>query len=100
MFVVMGSYTADAMQFAAQVGMTLVDGEELLQVIGSGLRGEAIELHAPTAVSGPPCPACGAEMVRRTVGRGAHVGQDFWGCSTFPACRGTAPIPDEVPIAL
>lgn len=26
-------------------------------------------------------------MVLRTAGRGAYVGQQFWGCSTFPACR-------------
>jgi hypothetical protein len=51
MFVAMGSYTADAMQFAAQVGMILVDGEELLRVIGTGLRGEALELPAPSPVT-------------------------------------------------
>ncbi len=52
-FVAMGSYTADATQFAAQVGMTLVDGEELLRIIGTGLRGESLELPTPTAVSAP-----------------------------------------------
>jgi restriction system protein len=90
MFVVsMGRYTADAVQFAAQVGMTLVDGEELLRIIGSGLRGEAIELPVPAAVTTLACPACGANMVQRTARRGAHAGQVFWGCSTFPACRAT-----------
>lgn len=37
MFVVRGRYTTDATQFAAQVGVTLVDGEELLRIIGTGL---------------------------------------------------------------
>ena len=27
-------------------------------------------------------------MVLRMAGRGQYVGQQFWGCSTFPACRG------------
>ncbi len=72
MFVVMGSYTADAAQFAATVGMILVDGEELLRIIGTGLRGEALELPVPAAVSAPACPAYGAAMVRRTARQGAR----------------------------
>jgi restriction system protein len=35
------------------------------------------------------CPKCGAEMVLRTAQGGAHAGQQFWGCSRFPACKGT-----------
>jgi restriction system protein len=87
------------MQFAAHVGMTLVDGEELLHIIGTGLQGEALKLPVPSLVSAPSCPACGGAMVRRTARQGSRVGLDFWGCSTFPVCRGTAPISDEVPIA-
>src|ERR1035437_668552 len=34
----------------------------------------------------PTCPKCGAVMVRRV--RGSD-GAPFWGCSTFPTCRGT-----------
>jgi restriction system protein len=100
MFVVQGSYTADARQFAAQVGLTLVDDEELLRIIGTGIRGEALELPVLSPVSAPLCPACGAAMVRRTARQGPRAGPDFWGCSTFPACRGTAPIPDEVPVPI
>ncbi len=79
MFVVMGGYTADAMQFAAKVGLTLVDGEELLRIIGTGLRGEALELPVPTAVSVPACPACGAAMVRRTACQGPRAGHGLLG---------------------
>jgi ATP-dependent DNA helicase RecQ len=35
------------------------------------------------------CPKCGAEMVLRTARNGDNRGHAFWGCSTFPACRGT-----------
>ena len=31
-------------------------------------------------------------MVRRTARSGPRAGEDFWGCSTFPRCRNTAPI--------
>jgi len=37
----------------------------------------------------PQCPTCGSEMVKRTVGKGINKGSDFWGCSTFPRCRGS-----------
>ena len=38
--------------------------------------------------SGPrKCPKCGRDMVLRTTRRGPRVGQRFWGCSGFPACR-------------
>ena len=35
-----------------------------------------------------PCPKCGAAMVKREAKKGANAGNSFWGCSTFPKCRG------------
>jgi DNA-binding helix-hairpin-helix protein with protein kinase domain len=37
------------------------------------------------------CPHCGARMVRRTARRGHRRGNQFWGCSRYPSCRGTRP---------
>ena len=37
----------------------------------------------------PRCPKCGSEMVLQTARKGAHPGSQFWGCSTYPRCRGT-----------
>ncbi len=39
----------------------------------------------------PACPQCSAPMVLRQASRGAHAGRAFWGCSTFPRCKGTRP---------
>jgi four helix bundle suffix protein len=36
----------------------------------------------------PPCPQCGKEMVLRTAQTGKHAGQQFWGCSAYPECKG------------
>lgn len=33
------------------------------------------------------CPKCGSAMLLRTAKRGAHAGNQFWGCSAFPKCR-------------
>jgi restriction system protein len=92
MFVATARYTTDAKQFAAHVGMSLVDGDELLRIIGAGIAGGALHLPVADAPSSPRCPACGGEMVRRTARRGPQAGRDFWGCSTFPACRGTVAV--------
>lgn len=37
---------------------------------------------------GIPCPKCGCAMVKRVAKRGKYRGQQFWGCSRFPRCRG------------
>jgi len=34
-----------------------------------------------------PCPSCGAEMVLRTAKKGPNTGNQFWGCSNYPACK-------------
>lgn len=36
----------------------------------------------------PYCPKCGAKMVLKTAQKGKYVGQNFWGCSTYPDCNG------------
>lgn len=41
------------------------------------------------------CPKCGSHMVEREAKNGANRGQKFLGCSKFPKCRGTAPMPVE-----
>lgn len=37
----------------------------------------------------PFCPKCGKEMVLRTARKGPSLGSKFWGCSNYPACKGT-----------
>lgn len=50
-------------------------------------RIEAREKGKAQTESSPDCPQCGLSMRKRTSAKG-----DFWGCSGFPACRGTRPI--------
>lgn len=39
----------------------------------------------------PACPICGSSVVLREARRGPNAGSHFWGCSTYPTCRGTLP---------
>ncbi len=86
-----GRFTTQAVEFARQHRIELVDGEALPLLIGSSeTRRDAPVLSGKTTTrESPACPHCGAAMVLRTARRGANVGQSFWGCARFPECRGT-----------
>lgn len=46
----------------------------------------------PTDLKPPHCPQCGALMALRTAKTGKNAGQQFWGCTQYPDCKGTQPI--------
>ena len=90
-----GTFSAEAQDFARGRKLTLVDGERLvplLQMARVGIKKRALNTAKSGAGSAPlvpNCPACGAPMVRREAMRGVNAGRAYWGCSTYPACRGT-----------
>ncbi len=38
----------------------------------------------------PECPKCGKPMALRTAKQGKNAGQQFWGCTGYPDCKGTS----------
>lgn len=40
----------------------------------------------------PACPQCGGQMALRTAKAGPNAGQQFWGCTGYPECKGTQKI--------
>jgi restriction system protein len=111
-----GVYTKDATSFAAGRNIILIDGDQLRDMLVAGraaiAKRAALDEKAPSvsqhpaepaatqassdaqvAVASPFCPVCGRAMVQRTARRGANAGKAFWGCTGFPGCRGTVPIP-------
>lgn len=42
-----------------------------------------------SAEGAPRCPKCGAPMQQRTIRKGIHQGETFWGCTEYPKCDGT-----------
>lgn len=40
----------------------------------------------------PNCPQCGKTMVLRTAKTGKNAGQQFWGCSAYPDCKGAVKV--------
>lgn len=49
---------------------------------------EVDEAEGAEEAEAPTCPRCGSDMVLRQARKGEHAGDEFWGCSRFPRCRG------------
>jgi restriction system protein len=93
-----GTFTADAKAFADGRNVKLVDGTRLFGLIKQARAslapekptGRATAITVPAQLAtGPQCPVCGSEMVKRTARKGSKAGSHFWGCSKFPTCKGT-----------
>lgn len=94
--VALGNFTADARRFAAGKPIELIGGETLLRMIRA-VQAAPVQASVPVqlvkpvsmrveATTPPACPRCGKAMLERSNKR---TGEVFWGCSAFPACRGT-----------
>lgn len=95
-----GRFTDEARNFVEGRNVHLIDGAQLSALIKqastSQLHGSSMLEDAPSrtaaSMAPPLCPACAQLMVRRTARRGVNAGIDFWGCPSYPACRGSRPI--------
>jgi restriction system protein len=115
-----GDFTQEARAFAAGKSLQLIDGAQLMELVRSvqvASRGRSAESEAtvtgPVATSASTqrtvtpaegqqpsfedaertCPRCGRAMVVRTARRGVNGGNQFLGCSGYPQCRATEPLP-------
>lgn len=98
-FVSSGTYTDEARRFAADTNISLIDGIALGRLVADVQRAPADwdatswrQPTTPAADDRPLCPLCGRSMVHRTAKRGVHVGRGFWGCTSYPTCKGTREI--------
>lgn len=86
------TFTSEAAAFATGKPIELVGSDALLEL----LRGVQTSgnITAPSVATErdhltPDCPQCGSTMIMRTAKHGPNPGEQFWGCSNFPKCRGT-----------
>ncbi|RZI68702.1 MAG: restriction endonuclease [Pseudomonas sp.] len=97
-----GRFTAEAETFAEGRNVRLLDGpklERMLKQARAGVRTPQAAASPAVQAAGsvrqnasplnPVCPKCSQQMKRRQATKGARAGQDFWGCVTYPQCRGT-----------
>ena len=101
-----GTFSSECEAFCRDKPIELVDGPALLRLVqavqSNPDTGPRVQPTAPTPQArnpassksdptpapspSPSCPRCGSEMVRRT---NRSTGLPFWGCSTYPKCKGT-----------
>ena len=87
-----GNFTNDAQSFKVGKPLVLVDGPALAQLLRDVQPARPMAQSAAGRSAAPAstaCPRCGSPMVLRTAKRGATVGGSFYGCSRYPACKGT-----------
>jgi restriction system protein len=96
-----GSYTKDAAEFARGKPIELIDGDKLVKLRNEQGAGHEFSYTAATPApqkslsvatsipqKSPSCPRCNSQMVLRTAKKGANAGNQFWGCSRYPECKG------------
>lgn len=98
-----GEFTQSASDFVRGRNIELINGRMIVASVDvdqlqeqgvspyadSGGGDDASYSHSKNADAIVKCPKCGAEMVLRTAKRGANVGKQFYGCSTYPKCQST-----------
>jgi restriction system protein len=94
-----GAFTAEAKAFASGRNIRLVEGAELNRWITASRSTQSTPpVRAPTQINPAPqlpvpsCPVCRSAMQKRTAKRGVNIGNEFWGCSQYPKCRGVVQI--------
>jgi restriction system protein len=87
-----GNFTNEAQSFKVGKPLILVDGPALAQLVHDvqPARPGARPITNPSLASASTvCPRCGSPMALRTAKRGANAGTFFYGCTKYPACKGT-----------
>ena len=74
----------------AQINKRLGDFKEEGGFTENMTQERLASIKEKASVEGVPfCPKCGAPMRQRTIKKGSHQGETFWGCTDYPKCDGT-----------
>lgn len=89
-----GSFTKDALLFAQDKPLQLIDGDALLTLLGSLAPADPAPavVKNPSVAPSPACPLCNSPMNKRLAKHGPSSGHSFYGCTRYPICRGTRPM--------
>ena len=93
-----GIFSNDVKSFAEGRNVELIGGADLMALIKniplpqtSSITSQRKTTNA-VVFADPICPNCGSAMVKRKAKQGANAGKMFWGCNSYPKCRGVVAI--------
>ncbi|MFX1681028.1 restriction endonuclease [Mitsuaria sp. CC2] len=84
-----GRFTKEAGAFAEGRNMRLIDGPKLTALLAATSAPQPTAQQSAADVTMVVCPVCAQPMVLRRAKRGPNAGEAFYGCSTYPVCKGT-----------
>jgi restriction system protein len=86
-----GWFTEEARAFARGRNIELIDAPRLFAMFDDVRKVQTLPGREAQRPPDPLCPKCGGPMVKRFSRHGAQRGQPFWGCHSYPACKGVRP---------
>jgi restriction system protein len=100
-FVTTGIFTLEAIRFAEDKNIDLIDGSRLIDLMKTANMSteprsdiSPVSQTPEKSIPSPLCPKCGVVMVLRMARKGERIGQKFWGCSNYPDCKVTLGVKD------
>lgn len=91
-FLTTSIFSLDAIEFAKNKPLLLIDGDEFVKLINSldEISKRRID-HVATEgdYTTPTCVNCNVKMVKRVIKKGTNTGNEFWGCINYPKCKKT-----------
>jgi hypothetical protein len=90
--ITLSGYSGEAKKLAEKHGIEIVNETGLtlmLEATHASVDPVVIEILRDTRKL---CPKCERALVLRTARKGAGIGKQFWGCSTYPRCKFTMPL--------
>lgn len=93
-----GQFTLDAIAFARDNNIELLNNRDLRKILKSSPELSSLR-PVPQVIENVVwsednkiCPKCGKPLIMRVAKKGSRTGQKFMGCSNFPACRYTGTV--------
>ena len=97
-FLTTSVFSNDAIEFAKDKALLLIDGEEFVNLI-NGLKDDdkrkIDKLVNKDDRKTPTCVNCNIKLIKRTTKSGLNKGREFWGCINYPRCKVTINIRKE-----
>ena len=93
-----GIFSNDVKSFAEGRNVELIGGADLMALIKNIPLPQTSSITSQRKATNtvvfadPICPNCGSAMVKRKAKQGANAGNMFWGCNSYPKCRGVVAI--------